>query len=62
MAQRAVSIRAPVRGVARRAYEGHEKIYEAIAAHDAEAADAAMSSHLTMVLDSYWKAIAAKTK
>src|SRR5882724_2011961 len=41
MAQRAVSIRAPVRGVARRAYEGHEQIYEAIAAHDAEAADEA---------------------
>jgi DNA-binding FadR family transcriptional regulator len=62
MAQRAVSIRAPVRGVARRAYEGHERIFEAIAAHDAEAADAAMAGHLTMVSDSYWKAIAAKTK
>src|SRR5882762_10049967 len=49
MAQRAVSIRAPVRGVARRAYEGHEQIYEAIAAHDAEAADEAMATHLTMV-------------
>jgi DNA-binding FadR family transcriptional regulator len=40
----------------------HEKIYEAIAAHDAEAADAAMAAHLTMVSDAYWKAIAAKTK
>jgi DNA-binding FadR family transcriptional regulator len=62
MAQRTVGIRAPVRGVARRAYEGHEKIYEAIAAHNAEAADQAMADHLKMVSEAYWKAVAAKTK
>jgi DNA-binding FadR family transcriptional regulator len=62
MAQRTVGIRAPLRGVARRAYEGHEKIYAAIAAHDAEAADAAMADHLKLVSDAYWKAVAAKTK
>lgn len=62
MAQRTVGIQAPVRGVARRAYEGHEQIYEAIAAHDAEAADRAMADHLKMVSEAYWKAVAAKTK
>jgi len=62
LAQRNVSIQAPIRGVARRAYQGHEAIYEAIAAHDPEAADQAMAEHLRMVHESYWKAMAAKTK
>src|SRR5882762_4011795 len=43
LAQRNVSIQAPIRGVARRAYQGHDAIYEAIAAHDPEAADQAMA-------------------
>ena len=59
--QRTVNIRAPVRGALRRAYEGHEEIYEAIAAHDVEAADRAMANHLETVSDHYWKAAAAKT-
>ncbi len=60
MSQRTVGM--PIRGAIRRAYEGHEAIYEAIAAHDAEAADQAMADHLKMVSDSYWKAVAAQTR
>jgi DNA-binding FadR family transcriptional regulator len=60
MAQRTVSIRAPIRGVARFAYQGHEAIYKAIADHDVEAADQAMAGHLKTVSEAYWKAIAAK--
>lgn len=62
MAQRSVPIRAAIRGAVRRAYEGHEAIYEAIAAHDVEAADRAMASHLQTVSEYYWKAMAAKGK
>ena len=58
MEQRAVSIRAPIRGSVRRAYAGHEAIYEAIAAHDVEAADQAMADHLKTVVELYWKASA----
>ena len=62
MEQRTVGIRSPVRGVARRAYEGHQAIYEAIAAHDVEAADKAMADHLRMVSESYWKVVAARNR
>jgi GntR family transcriptional regulator, sialic acid-inducible nan operon repressor len=62
MAQRMVGIRAPVRGAVRHAYRGHEEVYEAVAAHDAEAADQAMTRHLETVSRYYWKSIAAKTK
>lgn len=62
MAQRTVPIRASIRGAIRRAYEGHEEIYEAIAAHDVEAADQAMANHLKVVSEYYWKAMATKTK
>ena len=62
MAQRTVPIRASIRGAIRRAYEGHEEIYEAVAAHDVEAADRAMANHLKTVSEYYWKAMAAKTK
>jgi DNA-binding FadR family transcriptional regulator len=62
MAQRMTGIRAPVRGSIRSAYQGHEGVYDAIAAHDVEAADAAMAAHLKTVSEHYWKAVAAKTK
>jgi GntR family transcriptional repressor for pyruvate dehydrogenase complex len=42
---------APLRGAARRAYEGHEEIYVAIAARDVEAADRAMADHLRSASD-----------
>jgi GntR family transcriptional regulator, sialic acid-inducible nan operon repressor len=60
--QRTVGVRAPIRGAVRRAYLGHEEIYEAIAAHDAESADKAMANHLETVSDFYWKAMEAKEK
>ena len=40
------------------AYEGHAAIYEAIAAHDIEAADKAMMAHLELVSSYYWKSLA----
>jgi DNA-binding FadR family transcriptional regulator len=60
MEQRTVSIRAPIRGSIRRAYEGHEAVYEAIAAHDPDAADRAMADHLKTVVEYYWKATSAR--
>jgi DNA-binding FadR family transcriptional regulator len=60
--QRTVGIRAPIRGAFRRAYQGHEEIYGAIAAHDAELADRAMTNHLETVSEFYWKAMATKAK
>jgi GntR family transcriptional regulator, sialic acid-inducible nan operon repressor len=62
MQQRTVGIRVPVRGAVRSAHRGHEKVFEAIAAHDPEAADAAMADHLKIVSEYYWKAMAAKSK
>ena len=62
MAQRPVGIRVPIRGAIRLAYEGHEEVYEAIAAHNVEAADKAMANHLKWVAECYWKAVAAKSK
>jgi DNA-binding FadR family transcriptional regulator len=49
-----------VRGATRRIYEGHEEIYETVAAHDAEAADEAMRRHLTVIAECYRKALSAK--
>lgn len=60
MEQRTVGVRAPIRGAVRRAYEGHEALYEAIESRDAEAADAAMAGHLKTVSEYYWKAVEAK--
>jgi len=37
-----------VRGAARRAYQHHEAVFQAIAAHSPEEADKAMSNHLTV--------------
>ena len=62
LTQRTVAIRAPARGLDRRAYQGHEEVYEAIAAHDVEGADRAMASHLQWVSESYWKAMEAKAR
>jgi GntR family transcriptional repressor for pyruvate dehydrogenase complex len=62
MSQRTMGVRAPIRGANRSAYQGHSQIYEAIADHDAEAADKAMADHLKTVSDLYWKAVAAKAK
>lgn len=56
LSQRTIGARAPIRGVVRRAYRNHEEIYEAIAAHDAEAAERAMARHMKAVIDAYWKA------
>lgn len=55
--QRTVPIEASIRGAVRRAYEGHEEIYEAVAARDVEAADRAMADHLRAVSEYYWKAM-----
>jgi DNA-binding FadR family transcriptional regulator len=60
MEQRSLGIR--FRGARKSAYEGHEEIYEAIAAHDAEAADKAMLDHLKTSSEFYQKAMAAQAK
>jgi DNA-binding FadR family transcriptional regulator len=56
MEQRTMALRAPNRGAAKRAYDGHEAVFNAIAAHDVEAADRAMSSHLSTVVEYYMNA------
>jgi DNA-binding FadR family transcriptional regulator len=60
--QRAIGIRAPIRGAMRTAYEGHEAIYTAIAAHDVDGAEKATADHLQTVSEFYWKAMAARGK
>ncbi|MGE0801719.1 MAG: FCD domain-containing protein [Lautropia sp.] len=45
-----------VRGSIREAFADHQRIYEAVAAHDPEAADQAMAEHLARVSRFYWKA------
>lgn len=45
-----------VHGSVRTAYREHEAIYAAIAAHDVDAAEKAMSGHLTSVARYFWKA------
>lgn len=62
MDQRTVSITAPVRGAARRAYEGHERIYQAVESRDVEAADRTMAEHLKTVAEYYSKAMAARAR
>ena len=63
MSQRTIAIKAEIRGnVGRAAYEGHEQIYKAIAAHDVERADRAMANHLSLVSEFYRRAVStAKT-
>jgi DNA-binding FadR family transcriptional regulator len=46
----------------RNAYRGHVRVFEAIAAHDAEAADQAMAHHLDIVSRYYWKGMAAQAR
>ena len=48
-----------VQGSVRSAYRHHEAIYEAIAAHDVDGAEAAMADHLAKVARYFWKAAAA---
>jgi DNA-binding FadR family transcriptional regulator len=52
--QRRVSLTAP--GAEASAFAFHERIHAAIAAHDADAAEAAMHAHLDAVADLYWRA------
>ncbi|MDD5176692.1 MAG: FCD domain-containing protein [Sterolibacterium sp.] len=56
MSQRTVR----VKGAFKIAYQGHEKIYQAIVARDVEAADKTMADHLKAVSEFYWKGRAAK--
>jgi GntR family transcriptional regulator, sialic acid-inducible nan operon repressor len=56
--QRVISSRA--RGAARAAYRAHQRIYDALAAADPEAAEVAMREHLRQVLGYYWKVRDAK--
>ena len=62
MAQRTVGLKAPERGAMRRAFRGHQQVYEAVAAHDVEAADRAMASHLDLVSRYYWKGMATQSQ
>jgi len=57
--QRATSGRVPGAGEA--AYAAHVRIYEAIAAHDVPAAEAAMQQHLEAVVALYWRAQSGET-
>ena len=51
--QRQTSIRA--KGADRAAYRAHARIFEAVAAHDVNAAEAAMGAHLAQVEKFYWQ-------
>lgn len=62
MTQRTTVIGSPIQGISRQAYQGHEEIYEAIAAHDPERADGAMANHLKTISKAYWKGVAAKSR
>lgn len=53
MEQRSTALLGP--DVSRRAYEAHTRIYEAIARHDAPAAEDAMQVHLDEIVDVYWE-------
>jgi DNA-binding FadR family transcriptional regulator len=55
--QRNVGLRTSIPGAAESAYVGHQAIYDAIAAHDVEAADRAMTEHLQLVSRYYWEAM-----
>lgn len=60
--QRSVPVRSFIRGAMRRAYDGHAAVFEAVAAHDVEAADRAMEGHLKLVSEYYWKAMSARER
>ena len=60
--QRSVSVRSFIRGAVRRAYAGHEAVFDAVAAHDVEAADRAMEGHLKLVSEYYWKVMSARER
>jgi DNA-binding FadR family transcriptional regulator len=49
-------------GAMRAAYRYHESIYEAIAAHDADAAESRMKAHLKSVEQYYWRTEAVRTR
>jgi len=51
--QRNTSLRS--NGVAQNAYDWHERIYRAVAEHDADAAESAMRGHLNAVAQYYWR-------
>lgn len=51
--QRVVTLDAPKQE--KTAYKAHVEIYDAIAAHDADRAEAAMAAHLRQLADTYWK-------
>lgn len=57
MNQRRVGM--PIRGAIRRAYDGHEAMFRAIADHDVEGADKATADHLQTIMKFYWRAVAA---
>jgi DNA-binding FadR family transcriptional regulator len=44
-------------GAMRGAYRFHEEVYQAVAAHDADAAEARMKAHLLAVERYYWRAV-----
>lgn len=50
--QRSTALRA--RGTAELAYAAHQRIFDAIAAHDPAAAEAAMEDHLNAIVEVYW--------
>ena len=54
MEQRRTSLRTP--GTEQAAYEAHRQIYQAIKAHDPQAAEARMEEHLKAIVDVYWSA------
>lgn len=62
MQQRIIVIQAPIRGIMRRAYRGHEEIYEAIAARNVEGVEHVMADHLRSMSDAYWRSLAAKAE
>lgn len=62
MALRTIPIKGPFRGVMRTAYRGHEAVFEAIAAHDPEAAEKAMTAHLQASSRYYRKTVAGRAK
>lgn len=53
MEQRTTSVQAP--GSASAAYQAHKRIFDAVAAHDPDAAEAAMRAHLQQVSEFYWQ-------
>jgi GntR family transcriptional repressor for pyruvate dehydrogenase complex len=58
MQQRTISLMQP--GALRSAYRYHARVFDAIAVHDPDAAEAEMESHLGSVERYYWKTAAAR--